>query len=117
MRTLCCVRAGVLMLAAGFVPAWSQAGSGSVRGQVTDPSGRSIPDASVSLTGERGTSRSVKSDVQGQYQVRNINPGTYTIRASAKGFAPAEQAGYEVTAGAAQVRDFPLALASATEKV
>jgi Carboxypeptidase regulatory-like domain len=117
MRTLRCVRAGVLMLAAGLVPAWSQAGSGSVRGQVTDPSGRSIPDASVSLTGERGTSRSVKSDVQGQYQLRNINPGTYTIRASATGFAPVERAGYEVTAGPPQVLDFPLALASATEKV
>ena len=36
-----------LLLAARAVPAWSQAGSGSIRGQVTDPSGKSIPDASV----------------------------------------------------------------------
>ena len=117
MRTPELVRAAVLMLATGLVPAWSQTGSGSVSGQVTDPSGRSIPDASVSLTGERGPSRSVKSDVRGQYQLRGINPGTYTMRATAKGFAAAERVGYEVKGGPAQVLDFPLELASATEKV
>jgi hypothetical protein len=105
------------MVAAGIVPAWSQAGSGSVRGQVTDPSGRSIPDANVSLTSERGTSRSVKTDLQGQYQLRNVNPGTYTLRISAKGFAPDERTGYEISAGPAQVLDFLLVLASATERV
>jgi hypothetical protein len=54
--------AGVLMLAAGLFPAWSQSVSGSVRGQVTDRSSRSIPYASVSLTSERGTSRIRKSE-------------------------------------------------------
>ena len=117
MRTQQYLRAGVLMLAAGLVPAWSQAGSASIRGQVTDPSGKSIPDASVSLTNGQGVSRGVKSDVQGQYQVRNVDPGTYTVRASAKGFAPAERPDYQVANGPAQVLDFPLALASATEKV
>jgi hypothetical protein len=94
-----------------------QAGSASIRGQVTDPSGKSIPDASVSLTNGQGVSRGVKSDVQGQYQVRNVDPGTYTVRASANGFAPAERSDYQVANGSAQVLDFPLALASATEKV
>src|SRR5450759_2039949 len=108
MRTSGRVRAAVLMLATGLVPAWSQTGSGSVSGQVTDPSGKSIPDASVSLTGERGSSRSVKSDVRGQYQLRGINPGTYTIRATAKGFAAAERVGYEVKGGPAQVLDLSL---------
>ena len=117
MRTPELVRAAVLLLAAGMVPASSQTGSGSVSGQVTDPSGRSIPDASVSLTGERGPSRSVKSDVRGQYQLRGVNPGTYTIRATAKGFAAAERVVYQVKGGPAQVLDFPLELASAIEKV
>jgi hypothetical protein len=117
MRIVQCVQAGVLILAAGLAPAWSQADSGAVLGHVSDPSGRSIPDASVSLTNERGPSRGVKSDVRGQYELRNIDPGMYTIRVSAKGFAPAERAGYEIAAGPAQVLDFPLALASTTEKV
>ena len=55
--------------------------------------------------------------MQGQYQLRNMAPGTYTVRVSAKGFAPAERPGYEVASGPVQVLDFPLALASATEKV
>jgi hypothetical protein len=71
----------------------------------------------VTLIDDRGTSRSAKSDLQGQYQVRNVNPGTYTVRALAKGFAPAERAAYQVSAGPAQLLDFPLALASATDKV
>lgn len=94
-----------------------QAGSASIRGQVTDPSGKSIPDAIVSLTNGQGASRGVKSDVQGQYELRNVDPGTYTVRASAKGFAPAERPDYQVANGPAQVLDFPLALASATERV
>ena len=44
MRTPELVRAAALLLAAGLVPASSQTGSGSVRGQVTDPSGRSVPE-------------------------------------------------------------------------
>ena len=117
MGTFRSVSLGALMLAAGSLAAWSQTNFGSVRGQVTDPSGKSIPDATVSLTGEQGASRSVKSDVQGQYQLRNINPGAYTIRVSAKGFAPAGRVGYEIVAGPPQALDFSLALASATEKV
>jgi hypothetical protein len=80
----------------------------SIRGRATDPSGKSIPDAIVSLSNGRGASRSVKSDVHCQYQVPNIDPGTYTVRASAKGFAPAERSGYQVANGPAQVLDFPL---------
>ena len=117
MGTLRCAWLGALMLAAVPFPAWSQTNSGAVRGQITDPSGKTIPDASVSLTGGQGASRSVKSDVQGQYQLRNIDPGAYTIRVSAKGFAPAERVGYEIVAGPPRVLDFSLALASATEKV
>ncbi|MCU1233649.1 MAG: Cna protein B-type domain protein [Candidatus Solibacter sp.] len=109
--------AALLIFFSAVVPAFSQAGTGSIHGQVTDPSGRSIPDAAVSFTPDHGSSRSVKTDVQGQYQLRNLNPGPYTIRVTAKGFAPAERDAYDVTAGAAQVLDFPLYLASATEKV
>ena len=117
MRTLRHLRTNVLILAAALFPAWSQAGSGSVGGRVTDPSGRGVPDASVSLTSERGVLRSVRSDVQGQYQLRNMDPGRYAIRISAKGFAPIERTGYEIIAGPLQALDFPLELASTSEKV
>ena len=117
MRTPGRIWTATILLVAGLFPVWSQAGLGSIIGQVTDPSGKSVPDASVSLTGEGGPSRNVKSDVRGQYQVRGVNPGTYTIRVSAKGFALAERVGFEVKAGPVQVVDFPLVVASATEQV
>ena len=98
-------------------PAWCQPSTGTLRGQVTDPSGRSIPDAVVTLRSERSPSRSTKTDLRGLYQFGGIASGTYTVRASAKGFAPAEQSAYQVAAGAPQVLDFPLSLASSTEKI
>ncbi len=109
--------AAIVLLAAGMAPAWSQTANGGVHGQVTDPSGKSIPNAAVSLTTAGRAAQSVKSDVQGQYQLRVVAPGKYTVTVTAKGFAPVERPDYEVAVGPPQVLDFPLALAEATEKV
>jgi hypothetical protein len=111
------VLAVVFVLCATIGPTWSQAGLGSIRGQVTDPSGRSIPDAAVSLINEQNSTRTAKTDLQGQYQLRNISQGTYTVRVSAKGFAPAEKSGVEIASGSPQVLDFPMTLAPTAEKV
>jgi hypothetical protein len=62
-------------------------------------------------------SRAVRTDIRGEYQFRAVGPGTYTLRVTAKGFQPAERAGYEVSAGRVQVLDFPLSLATANESV
>jgi hypothetical protein len=96
---------------------WSQGIAGSVRGQVTDPSGKSVPDAAVTLMDSRGVSRIAKTGVQGQYQLLNVEPGTYLIRVASKGFAPAERAGFEVPGGPARTLDFSLVLASVSDQV
>ncbi len=57
------------LLLAGAIALTAQ--PASIRGRVTDPSGKSIPDAIVSMSNGRGAARSVKSDVQGQYQGAN----------------------------------------------
>ena len=85
------------LIIAGPVPLWAQS-TGSIRGQVTDPSGKSIPDAAITAVNSRGAARTAKTGVQGQYQL-NLEPGTYTVRVAAKGFAPAEFTQQVVSAG------------------
>src|SRR5215471_11435902 len=108
MRTRDSVLTAALALFALAHPALPQAGPGTLRGQVTDPAGASVPGAQVSLAGAGGGWRSAATDVRGEYQFGNIAPGVYTVRVSAKGFAPAERTGYEVKSGS-QALDFPLA--------
>jgi Carboxypeptidase regulatory-like domain/TonB dependent receptor len=85
----------------------AQAGSGTLRGRVTDPSGAVIPQATVTATaaGQIGTA---VSDAQGAYEIKGLAPGTYAVSAQATGFAkPANQ---NVTVAAGQVQHFDLSL-------
>src|ERR1035441_3328729 len=56
----------------GLMPAWAQGGPGTIRGQVTDPAGGSIPGAVVSVNNGHGTSRSATTDVRGEYALGNL---------------------------------------------
>ncbi len=81
-----------LVLMAGFwlVPQGSAQSSyttGTVRGQVLDPQGAAIPNASVVVTNPAtGTVRTVTSTADGSYQVPQLNPGTYRIEVNVTGF-------------------------------
>src|ERR1700687_4165975 len=99
-----------VVLSLGLV--WAQDSFGSLRGQITDPSGRSIPNAVVTAAGVRTAAQTVRSDIQGRYQFRNLAPGVYRVRVVAKGFAPYLLENREVAAGGAQVLDIALQLAS-----
>jgi hypothetical protein len=87
----------------------AQAGKGSVRGQVTDPSGAVIPNANVSLTTPDGhTVATVTSNAGGTYQVNNLTPGTYIVIANAQGFASSNSKAISVAAG--QTKQFDVSL-------
>jgi hypothetical protein len=59
-----------------------------LHGQVTDPSGAVIPNASIVLKAENGSATSVRSDGLGNYQIQHLAIGKYTITVSEKGFRP-----------------------------
>jgi hypothetical protein len=67
------------------MPARAQGGPGTIRGQVTDPVGGSIPGAVVSVNNGHRTSRSATTDLRGEYVLGNLPAGAYTVRVSAKG--------------------------------
>ena len=98
----------LLLVLSLTLPASGQGGSGTLRGRVTDPSGAVIPQTTVTATATGGQAGAAVSDAQGMYEIKALAPGTYTVRAQAKGFAkPVDQ---NVTVSAGQVQRFDIAL-------
>jgi hypothetical protein len=66
---------------------WSQTGTSTVRGTVTDPSGRVVPDATVTLTNVATNGvRTAKTNETGTYVFDLITPADYRVEVEAKGF-------------------------------
>ena len=94
--------AGVLLggLVVTGVPLFSQASQGNIQGAVFDQTGGVIPGATVTVIDvARGISRPLTTDNAGQYNAVNVTPGTYTVRAEAKGFRVTEHSGVLVEVG------------------
>src|SRR5580658_6939042 len=72
-------------------PAASQ-GLVSVRGNVSDPSGGAIQNATVHLINiETNADLTATTDQRGSYTFPDVAPGTYRLRIEAPGFEPYEQ--------------------------
>ena len=99
-------------------PAWAQsqaqsatpasATTGTLRGQVTDPSGAVVPNATVAILVSGGQTHSATTNRTGGYEIGNLAPGKYTVTANAQGFAVFVQNDVEVAAG--QVAQFNISL-------
>src|SRR5215469_4123324 len=73
--------------------AWGQATT-ALRGNVTDPSGRSITDAQVTITNaDTGFARTTTSGADGAYVFPEVLPGTYKLSVEANGFNRFEEKG------------------------
>jgi hypothetical protein len=71
--------------------AWGQAAT-SLRGTVTDPSGKAVAGAAVVLSSsEIKTARNITTGDQGEYQFLLVPPGTYVLSVTAPGFRRYEQ--------------------------
>jgi len=74
----------LVMLVAIGLPARGQERKGTISGRVTDSSGGVLQGAEVSLQAQ---GIKVVSDVQGQFYVRDLEPGSYTLEVTYVGFA------------------------------
>ncbi len=84
-----CIVIVTLLCCLGAQPVWGQKVVGSIAGTVVDSSGSVVPGATIVVT---NTSTSVTifrttTDSSGTYVVPAVQPGTYVITASQKGFA------------------------------
>jgi len=109
----------VAAAAMAFSPtAQAQAIYGSVFGTITDASGASIPNATITVTDEsKGTAVQVSSNQSGEYTVPNLIPDVYDIKATAAGFSAVENKGIQVSADVSAKVDLKLTIGSATEQV
>jgi hypothetical protein len=84
-----------LLLPAGtrFLAAQA-AGSASVQGTVSDPTGAAVPNATVTLRQTAtGVARVTTSDGQGVYALPNVPVGPYSLNVTAQGFQSFTQTG------------------------
>jgi hypothetical protein len=73
-----------------LAPTYAQKTSGTIRGLVTDPSGAVVPSVTVIIRSDgTGSTRTVTTNVQGEYVAPELPTGTYTIAVNAPGFKEA----------------------------
>ena len=92
------VRASFVVLLLWLLSAWTSFAqvSGALNGQVLDPSGALVPDASVNLT--RGaTVFSTRSSALGRYQFDNVPLGSYRLSADSPGFTHYSVEGVQIS--------------------
>ena len=93
MKAICAlvIAAAVVVLC---LPMFAQDVQGTIRGTVLDQTGGAIAGAVVTITDvARGVTRTLTTDDAGEYLANNLTPGTYTVRATAKGFRNEEHSG------------------------
>ncbi|MCC6345395.1 MAG: carboxypeptidase regulatory-like domain-containing protein, partial [Bryobacterales bacterium] len=90
----------------------------SVLGVVTDPSGAVIAGASVSVTSNAtGVKRPATTGADGQYEVRYLVPGEYTVEVTATGFRAARAANVVIQLNQQARIDFSMKVGEVTEAV
>src|SRR5713101_2530445 len=106
----------LLILATG-AHLYAQAPSGGLSGVVTDPSGGVIAKATVRLVMSSGRSLDTTTNRDGLYEFKSLAPGTYTLKAVAKGFALFTKEGVQIVAGQLQQLNIPLTIQIEEQKV
>jgi len=91
--------------------------SGDITGIVSDPSGAVLPNTQVTLKNDAtGQTHTVNTNGQGVYRFSLLNPGTYTISATAQGFQSAQRT-TNVTIGQASTINLQMALSQTSQTV
>jgi len=118
VRTFIFACGTLLPLLAG--QALAQSTSGTIRGQVTDPSGAVVMKVSVIATpapGQPGQAKAATVGKDGTYEIKGLVPGTYSVSAVAQGFAPFEQQNVQVMGGRVRQLDIKLEIAQERQEV
>ena len=91
----------------------------TLSGIVTDPTGAVVQDASVTVINEAtNDTRVAVTNKVGVFATPNLNPSTYSVKISAKGFTPNELTGIAVHAGdEIKLPTFVLAIGATTDTV
>ena len=103
----------------GFaISARAQVLYGTLLGNVNGPDGRPIPNAKLKLQSpDTGLALEAAGDERGEYAFRELPPGTYSLEASAMGFAVSRTAGIQIRVNTTARADLTLTVAAQQDKV
>ena len=94
------------------------AGTGALTGTISDPSGATVPNVTVTLTSsDTNQVRTVNTGADGGYKFALLPPGTYRVRFSAAGFKTAEVSAVVVNVTETPVLDRLLEVGAQSEQV
>ena len=109
------VSAIILALA---IAAVAQTTSGDLAGTIYDPTGATIPGATIVAKNEAtGVEYNTKSTSTGEYHISNLPAGSYTITVTAAGFNQAQVKAAQVTLNQIATNNVTLGVAAATQTV
>ena len=99
-------------------PAPAQQTLGSINGTVLDPSGASIPDATVTVTNaEIDLTRTAKTQANGFFQIFNLPIGNYKVKINHDGFETTDLSGITVQEARATTVNGTLKLGQISQSV
>jgi hypothetical protein len=106
MRTILRI---AFVLCIGVSPLWAQVGNSVLTGTVVDPSNARIPGVTITANNtQSGVQTTVLSNEAGEYNMANLIPGVYNLRAALPGFQP--QVFEKIELGVSQTRRFNFTL-------
>ncbi|TAN21247.1 MAG: TonB-dependent receptor [Acidobacteria bacterium] len=110
--------ASLALVLGAALPLAAQGVGATLSGNVTDPSGASIPGAVVTAKNEgTGATRTVNSDAHGFYNLANLQPGEYDVTYSATGFVKQVRPRLTLTVGEQLAINAKLVLGSTSQVV
>src|SRR5579863_3056535 len=107
----------ILLLLSLCFAGLAQAPSASLGGKVIDQTGAVIPQAVVTVTVAGGTPASATTNQAGAFAIHNLPAGTYSVTATAQGFAPFKKDGVILAAGQTLSLNLALEIQTQEEKV
>ena len=97
---------------------FAQETTAGIQGVVKDPSGASVANATVEVSGPALIGiRKVQTDDAGSYRFAALPPGTYTLTVTAPGFRTFKQAGIDLAVGRLPTIDVKLEVGAVAETV
>ena len=106
---------GAAMLAIAATLA-AQTHSGNVQGRLIDEHGSPIAGGTVTLQGSAAPQRT-SADAQGHFRFLQVPPGTYSVTASAPGFAAVTREAVLVSVGRLTALEIPLRVSDVNEEL
>ncbi len=102
----------------GGISALAQTAGGIIQGRITDQSGAAVPAADIVITNDAtGVTRNVKTNQNGLYRTPDLTVGTYSAKATAKGFETGLIRNLVLQVGAELTADFNMKIGSVDQQI